>query len=302
MKLVEHDFRWSLSAFLIAVISIATPGPARAVSNFCPSGTCDIATPVYVNVYWSANWNVAVATSSTPDMTTTRIDALTQSLINSAYFSGLQQYSVTSVAVLMPSIVEGNCGAPPGDLDTAHSQLGAFATCVIALNPFLNNGNTILNVFLPPQTAPIAGHDFCTKSNGEHDKYGSPVEVTFLPTNSSCNGSIKNSAGHDVARDGRGNDRPCPGLADGMEGLRGRRGRRPVSRYECAWSQLPLRERPVILFEQPVDACTVFRSSANGRNARTYKVSPFQSSFTLTLSPGARSTRRALPIASRTPF
>jgi len=31
-----------------------------AVSNFCPSGTCDIAHPIYVNVYWDTSvqqWN-----------------------------------------------------------------------------------------------------------------------------------------------------------------------------------------------------------------------------------------------------
>jgi hypothetical protein len=177
------------SALLVAV-ALLVPQSAKAVSNFCPFGTCDITSPVYVNVYWSQNWSAAVTASSTPDMTTARIDALTESLIQSGYFSGLQQYSVVSENFIMPSIVEGNCGSPPGDLDTAHSQLGAFATCVVDLNPSLNNGNTILNVFLPPQTVPIAGHDFCSKDIGEHDQYGSPVEVTFLPTNSGCNGSI----------------------------------------------------------------------------------------------------------------
>lgn len=188
-------------ALFVAAFSLFVPHWSLAVSNFCPSGTCDIATPTYINVYWdTGNWDTDVQASS-PDMTMARIDALTHSLIASAYFSGLQQYGVTSVAFASSSIMETNCGPPPSDLDTAHPQLGDFATCVVNEHSALNNGNTILNVLIPPQSVPTAGSDFCGKFNGEHDKYGSPVEVTFLPTNQACNSSVSallNTMSHEM--------------------------------------------------------------------------------------------------------
>jgi hypothetical protein len=166
---------------------------ANAVSNFCPSGTCDIAKPIYINVYWDTSaqqWNTDIA-GNDPTATISRVDALTDAICHSAYFSQLTQYSVTSCKML-PSFVENGCGAVPADLDKAHDKLGDFATCVISHHPDFDQDRTILNVMLPPQVVPATPTSvFCSQFSGEHDKYGSPVAVTFIPTNSMCNPGIK---------------------------------------------------------------------------------------------------------------
>ena len=119
------------------------------------------------------------------------VEGFTSALIASPYFAGLNQSHVNSVS-MRPGITVGSCGAIPATIDQALSEMGKFADCVMALvnNPAFPPGNAVLNVFLPPQTAPASPTaDFCAKFSGEHDKFGSSVEVTVIPTNSSCNGN-----------------------------------------------------------------------------------------------------------------
>jgi len=124
-------------------------------------------------------------------MTIDRIDALTRSIINSQYFESLSSYSVTSPS-LLPSIVASNCGPPPATINGAINQLSAFASCVLQNNPQINPSVAILNVLLPPQTGALSPTtDFCHFTNGEHttgehNLFGSPVEMTLIPTNSTC--------------------------------------------------------------------------------------------------------------------
>src|SRR5262245_45639064 len=95
---------------------LAAAVPALAVSNFCPSGTCDITDPIYVNVYWDDSeqkWNADIAAIDA-SATVERIDALTDAICHSAYFSQLRQYSIHSCR-MSPSIVENGCGASPSD-------------------------------------------------------------------------------------------------------------------------------------------------------------------------------------------
>lgn len=178
-------------ALLICALSLYLCGPKAAwpASNFCPFGTCDIATPVYVNVYWGATWDTDIAATA-PDMTRARIDSLLDALVHSDYFTDLRQYGVTSSSS-MPSITESGFGPPPPTIDVALNSMGLFAAFVMSRHPELNPAVTILNVFLPPQTVPTSSTaDFCSRVKGEHDKYGSPVAVTVIPTSMSCNGSI----------------------------------------------------------------------------------------------------------------
>jgi hypothetical protein len=178
---------------LLGILATA-PGFAygQGLGNFCPIGTCDITNPHYVNVYWDsslAQWDTDVAATTT-DMRHQALDDLTEALVNSQYFATLTQYSVTSVTV-GPSISTAGCMAAPSDLDTARSNLGNLANCLLKLYPSLKADNTILNVFVPPQSKPVSlSADFCSKFAGEHGEYGSPVQITFLPTNSACNPSL----------------------------------------------------------------------------------------------------------------
>lgn len=178
--------------------------PATPVSNVCVSGTCDITDPIFVNVYWDSSvsqWDTDIAATD-PSATVLRLDAITAAICHSNYFAQLRQYGINSCSVA-PSIVEAGCGPIPNDLNQAHDQLGAFASCVVANHPEFDTARIILNVLIPPQVVPkpitvdVLGETFtvnlwCTDSNhtnGEHDKYSSPVAVTFIPTNSLCNQS-----------------------------------------------------------------------------------------------------------------
>ena len=166
------------------------PAVANTCYNIgCNPGTDTVPTPIYINVFWDTSpgqWDIDVA--GIPGLSRTTLDAFTAALVHSQYFSLLAQYTIVSPTVL-PNFTANQCGAVPPDLDAAHSQLGAFATCVEAMLPFAaRNGSGIINVFLPPTVGPkTATSDFCATFNGEHDEYGSPIEVTFIPTSPSCN-------------------------------------------------------------------------------------------------------------------
>jgi hypothetical protein len=163
-------------------------------NHFCLDGTCDIATPVYVNVYWSsdvATWN-SETNSQNPGATVARIDALTLALAHSYYFLPLEQYTVDSVTV-GPSIMGANlCGQPPATIDAAENQVGSFARCILHAHPELDPSVTILNVLLPPHVGPAPGSPWCSTKAGNHDKFGSPVEITVVPTVSACNSGVQN--------------------------------------------------------------------------------------------------------------
>jgi hypothetical protein len=181
--------RLSVLVFALAALApfLCAPALADGVGNFCPSGTCVIDNPVYVNVYWIAGpteWNGEVGASS--GMTTDLIDKYTAAIIHSGYFAPLSQYQVYAPTFLFPSMF---CVAvpPPASMDDVEPLVKFLVDCVFAQNPSLNNGKTILNLFLPPETT---GANWCTQRSAKHDKFGSPVEVTIEPTNSACNNSF----------------------------------------------------------------------------------------------------------------
>ena len=168
---------------IVVTLLLLAAAPAQAgAGNFCPFGTCVIDNPVYVNVYWIASepeWNAQVnAHSSTQGMTVDRIDKFTAAIIHSSYFLPLNQYKVYTPTFLSPSMF---CVplAPPPTMDDVEPLVKYLTDCVFAQNPSLNNGNTILNVFLPPNTS---GGNWCTQRDGKHDKFGSPVEIVLDPT------------------------------------------------------------------------------------------------------------------------
>jgi hypothetical protein len=99
---------------------------------------------------------------------------------------------VTSVT-MGPSLSAAGCISAPATLDKARSSLPTLVTCLLALHPSLNASNTILNVYVPPQSMPVSG--FCGVGGGftevaEHQQYGTSVGVTFIPTNLACAGSL----------------------------------------------------------------------------------------------------------------
>jgi hypothetical protein len=208
-------------------IAITLSGlPARAdvydACHYIPfAGDCVVGNPVVVNVYWDtranvdtteAQWNADVAasptsasgttcssnclgTSDTADFTVDRIDTLTKSLVNSQYFSLLRQYNVYSVSYLPHIMVPAKCGVPPTSINTAVSQFGNLADCVVKANPQITDPrSTIMNILLPPWVgAASPSTDFCaTQSNGwrtlaKHDQFGNvQAPLTVISTNASC--------------------------------------------------------------------------------------------------------------------
>jgi hypothetical protein len=179
-----------LATLGLALALVSGASRANAVSNFCPFGTCVIADPQIINVYWetsAAQWALDIGASGdgtgagsgtgfgTAAMTIDRIDTLVQSLVNSDYLWMLNQYNVNfystcmpdcqyygqpcsvdcyfTTAIYFPSIV-ANCGSPPSSInDIANDKDGVltrFINCVLAANPQINVSQTVMNLILPP--------------------------------------------------------------------------------------------------------------------------------------------------------
>jgi hypothetical protein len=185
-----------LTALLIAL----WPGgvSASGVGNFCPIGTCVIDNPVYVNVFWDdspAKWD---SDNAATGITEELVNGLISGLIASDYFAPLSQYKVYT-PTMAPSITVPCGGLPsalpgdpsvtfPGHTPDLDKMVQKVVDCVFAVNGSLNNGNTIINLFVPPQ---VGGGGYCTGSRAaNHDKFSSPVEVTLLPATSACSGSL----------------------------------------------------------------------------------------------------------------
>src|SRR5262249_30933337 len=65
-----------------------------------------ISNPLFVNIYWDANWD-----ADNPAMPRTRIDNFTSAVLNSSYFSGLAEYGVGSPSLHSRSFVaDPQCG------------------------------------------------------------------------------------------------------------------------------------------------------------------------------------------------
>jgi len=184
----------------VLMLSLPKLSAAQSSNNFCPDsifgGTCDIANPVYMNVYWDSSksqWDQDEIAAGQEDMVSGRIDALTQAITHSNYFRGLSGYSVASVT-LLPSIAS-DCIPVPTTIDKALQQLTDYTRCILAANPNLDPGNAILNVFLPSKTVPSSPtSDYCLKYSASHNKFGYDLglqmEVSMIPANVACNFSI----------------------------------------------------------------------------------------------------------------
>lgn len=180
----------ALMAVLLLSTLLCNKAMAGNIGNFCPpsatNGTCVIDNPVYTNVFWdtsAAQWDVHDGSAGESRLV---LDSILQALVNSAYFSQLVQYKVYS-ARMTPGI-SPNCGPAPASMDAFDNDTVAnnFLACLLAEFPALNNGNTVLNIFLPSTTGPGG---WCSLRSAKHHMYGSPgVAVTILPTNSTCNG------------------------------------------------------------------------------------------------------------------
>lgn len=178
-----------------ALLFAPRPSQAQTLGNFCPNGTCDITNPNFVNVYWDsslAQWDADVAANTT-DMAHDHLDHLTEALVHSEYFvntsmfgdGALNQYSVTG-ATFGGSIAAGGCLAAASTLDKARSDLPTLVNCILAAHPSLKADNTILNVFVPPQSMQVQGICQGEGERAEHGQYGTAVGVTFLPTAKAC--------------------------------------------------------------------------------------------------------------------
>jgi hypothetical protein len=123
-----------------------------------------------------------------------RLDAFVKALVKSDYFGPMGKpgnYKVFSARTR--ASITSACAPIPANVDESFDKVKDLVQCVLDANPSLNNENTVFNVFLPPQ---VVNTGFCTFHNGshsfaQHDKYGSPVAITMMPTTSACTGDFK---------------------------------------------------------------------------------------------------------------
>jgi hypothetical protein len=175
----------------LSLLQVLLLGHAQAdrANNWCPSGTCVVNHPVYVNVFWdsTSNWDHDVD-APVSGMGKASINAITEALIKSQYFHPLKgNYKVH--APKWGGSMTPTCEAPPPDVDTAIDKMNDMVQCVLGEDPSLNNENTILNVFLPPQTVNLGFCDHDSKGHhamAMHGEWGSSIKVTVIPTNSVC--------------------------------------------------------------------------------------------------------------------
>jgi hypothetical protein len=187
---------WGLLTVLVlgGILFLTAPALAQSVHNFCPNGTCTLQQAVVTNLYWDTSlalWDADVATAATTDMAHGHIDDLVQALLNSGTFGRLSQYNASFSGNVGTSIAAGGCAAVPSNIAGAKNNVGNMVNCILKIYPNLNNGNTILAVFLPPQVGPSSG--WCSgpgSTAGEHDEYGTPVEIAILPTNKNCSKTL----------------------------------------------------------------------------------------------------------------
>jgi hypothetical protein len=112
---------------------------------------------------------------------------------------------------MLPSIVVGDCGAPPNNLTQARSQWPTFVSCVLNLPQYAKGGaedlsatNIILNVFIPPWVLPVTKvlpdggivmtDQYCAgpayeiaENSNTWNLFNNGIdghEATFIPTNS----------------------------------------------------------------------------------------------------------------------
>lgn len=175
----------------ISLLQVLLLGHAQAdrANNWCPIGTCVVNHPVYVNVYWdsTSNWDNDV-NAPVSGMGKARINAITEALIKSQYFHPLKgNYQVH--APKWGGSMTPTCEAPPPDVDTAIDKMTDIVQCALIADPSLNNENTILNVFLPPQTVNRGFCDHDSKGHhaiAMHGEWGASIKVTVIPTTSVC--------------------------------------------------------------------------------------------------------------------
>ena len=196
--------------FAIAAICLLVVGlsarPARAVSAVC-SWCIVTGQPEILNLYWDtsvAKWNSDVA-STDPSETVAAIDTLTQALVNSNYFGGLQSsYGVHSGIVMLPSMVVGSaCLGPPTNMDVPH--IDELMNCWVNQNPSLttnNRGNLIVVLYIPPSAS--AGHqcDLASPPVGAWHQSNNGIAVAIMPTVRNCSSNLLSLFGlatHEIA-------------------------------------------------------------------------------------------------------
>jgi IPT/TIG domain/S-layer homology domain len=158
--------------------------------------------PVFVNLYWDANWD-----ADNPAFTIHMIDTFTSAIVNSSYFGGLAEYYSPPKpprATFYGSFrsAPGFCGSdsnglPPTTIGVydlfGGTTLGSFVDCAASFIATVGTPNVIYNLFLPPMTTPykISKGDTCTPGGGVGFHAASGLTAhgnifTVNPTNPAC--------------------------------------------------------------------------------------------------------------------
>ena len=132
-----------------------------------------------VNVLWSKDWN-----GHNPNITEATIDAATEGVINSGYFSGLSQYGAQGVTLAgswqaLHNRINCPQRNPPSTVNTVELDAYIYCNWVNTSDGFPSpNANTIYVLYVPQGTA-IAGNSACTNYLGYHTYLPFPTSGGF---------------------------------------------------------------------------------------------------------------------------
>ena len=123
-----------------------------------------MAAATFVNLYWDTTWD-----ADNPTIKVGMVNAVTQAVVDSTYFSSLSEYGVTSVSFAGGFLPDPNCPskapASVGFYDPFNTSIAGFVQCEHDHGPsLLQNSNVVYNVILPASSmeSDFFSSNFCT--------------------------------------------------------------------------------------------------------------------------------------------
>jgi hypothetical protein len=159
-----------------------------------------IESPTFINIYWDSAWD-----ADDPAMKMGTVEAVTQAVIQSPYFTGLAEYGVKSASIAPGILPAPNCAtkAPNrvGFYDPTPVSIAGFIQCEYDNGPpLLRQNNVIYNIILPPTSMES---DYFTQNTCAgpgsllawhyhgllRNLWGGPPIFTIVQTNEQCGGN-----------------------------------------------------------------------------------------------------------------
>jgi hypothetical protein len=123
----------------------AAPPPPPTITGVVQN---PLSSPVYVNLYWDANWD-----ADHPTLPQRELDAFMTATINSSYFGGLTEYGVNSSSygggVLPAPSCPQKAPSDVGFYDPTGTSISGFLKCEMDHGGLPQGGQVVYNIILP---------------------------------------------------------------------------------------------------------------------------------------------------------